>query len=121
MTMNTQSNWQSCSQHTSCCEIDGIVQDNSRAFSLSHTFLTLHFIGNSPCCNNPFSGRWMTDKERLAALQFPVYPQMREAGQFRHEMKLESNAIKHLSGNAWHAGNASLVLLTALSCAKSRY
>ena len=60
----------------------------------------------------------MTDKERLAALQFPVYLQMREAGQFWHEMKLESNAIKHLSGNAWHAGNASLVLLTALSCAE---
>ena len=115
--MNTQSNWQSCSQHESCCEIDGIVQDSSRAFSPIHFSL----FTKSPCCNNPFSGRWMTDKERLAALQFPVYPQMREAGQFRHEMKLESNAIKHLSGNAWHAGNASLVLLTALSCAKSRY
>ena len=64
------------------------------------------------------SHRWLTDNERLACLGWPVYLGMACAAQCP-VVRLDSPVARSMAGNAWHASNASIVLIVAWSCVKT--
>jgi hypothetical protein len=59
--------------------------------------------------------RWLTDSERLACLGFPVTESLARAAKCPR-LHMDSKQASHMAGNAWHVGNAGLVLTVALSC-----
>ena len=61
------------------------------------------------------SKRWLTGKEKLASLGFPVFRSMAEAAGCPLFAVDVDNDAGAMAGNAWHLHNAGLVLLAALS------
>ena len=68
---------------------------------------------------SPWADRWLTGKERLAALGFPVYADMAASAQCQ-PFSISGQFIKHEAGNSWYVGSAGLVLLVSLSCVAIR-
>lgn len=63
---------------------------------------------------HPFSQSWLVGQELLAAMGFPVYPEM-AAAMHTETVTLDANGCRKALGNCMHLGCAYLVLLCALS------
>ena len=61
------------------------------------------------------SGRWLTPKEMLASLGFPVYKCLAESAQCEL-LDIDSDGLAGMAGNSWQVGNAGVIMLTILAC-----
>lgn len=68
----------------------------------------------------PFYRRYLTDNEMMAVLGFPVYPWLANAAK-TEILVINSQAAKHLAGNAWHCANAGVAMLAALCSVQCLY
>jgi len=59
--------------------------------------------------------RWMTPREKLAALGYPVYEMMAEAARC-DLLQIDSPDLHAQAGNAWHISNAGMIMVVALAC-----
>lgn len=66
------------------------------------------------------SRRWLTDKERLAALGLPVYQALASATKC-DVLHVNEASAKNMAGNAWHAQVASLVLMVSWACVRTKH
>lgn len=66
---------------------------------------------------SPGLRRWITPRERLAAMGFPAYRHLEQALGVTFRLALQeasSGSLRQMAGNAMHLANAGLVLLAAL-------
>jgi len=66
----------------------------------------------------PAFNRFMTPREKLAAMGFPVYPELADALRVPVMEIEDSHAMGMLAGNCMHFVNAAAILLVALSCVR---
>ena len=68
---------------------------------------------NSDRMFSPWKGRFLTLRERIAAMGFPVYPSLAHASQ--GQLVQGRHVSTHLAGNAMHLPNVTTILATCLA------
>eukprot|EP00973_Karenia_brevis_P018939 2596252-Karenia_brevis.AAC.1 len=63
----------------------------------------------------PFYNRFLTTRERLTCLGFPMFPQLGEKMGVPH-INVDEGQATVMAGNAMHVANATAVTATALAC-----
>jgi site-specific DNA-cytosine methylase len=64
----------------------------------------------------PFLGRWLTNKELLAAMGVPVYPSLANAACVPVVAVTPGPAARHMLGNMMHIASVGSVIACALAC-----
>ena len=69
---------------------------------------------------SPHAGRWLTCRERLACMGYPVYPCLARAAGTEVWDAPPGVPLAVLAGNAMHVGAVSLALLVGLACTRPK-
>ena len=68
---------------------------------------------------SPYAGRWLTCKERLAVMGYPVYEDLAATLGVPLWRPPDGIPLRKLAGNAMHVSCISVVLLVALGCTRA--